>query len=283
MRTSSYIAAMLVLLLCGTGVSVAQNPYGTTGLLRMPTADMQEDKTFMFGNTYLPKEGTDPHRSSYDTFNYFFNITFFPWMEIAYTLTMNQGVPGGYWPEQTYGKFVNQDRSFHGKIRLWKEGDWKDWTPQIAVGANDPVTHSGYGGGDLTTGTGAAGTNNYLTRWYVAASKHLDFGEYGSLALHAAWVLGRAKSAASHYSRPAVGMQYRFQVGDGGKWWHYAVNGLSFMAEYDARTVNVGAWYDFPAIIRGGDGRDVFTFHAYLELNQCRYPTAGILFKVHLK
>ena len=29
--------------------AMAQFTYGTTGLLHMPTADMQRDKTFMFG------------------------------------------------------------------------------------------------------------------------------------------------------------------------------------------------------------------------------------------
>lgn len=285
---------ILIMLCCGCSLLWAQNPYGTTGLLRMPTADFQDDGTFMFGNTFLPKEGTKPNKGKYDTFNYFFNVTFFPFMEVAYTLTMNKGVPGDYWPKQTWGKFVNQDRSFHLKLRVWKEGWYKWWTPQIAIGANDPLTHSAWGGGDINFGESGPATNNYFTRWFVAMSKHVNLGDYGVIGAHVAWVLGRGKNDA-HYSRPAVGVQYRFNLGAGKdplyiddsgsatlEWWQKAVNGLSLMAEYDARTFNIGMWYDFPAIVRKADGSDRFTISAYLEMNQCKYATAGILFKIHL-
>lgn len=39
------------------GAVHAQFTYGTTGLLNMPTADMQRDKTFMFGGGFLEKHG----------------------------------------------------------------------------------------------------------------------------------------------------------------------------------------------------------------------------------
>lgn len=274
--------SLLIVWLSNTLNSYAQNPYGTTGLLRMPSAEMQKDKTFMLGATYLPKEGTQPHRASYDTYNYFLNLTIFPWMEVAYSLTLNQGIPGGYWPPKTYGKFVNQDRSFHVKFRLWKEGDWKPWMPQIAIGANDPITHTSYGGGSISTGTGEKGTNNYLTRWYVAAAKHFDFGQYGLIGVHGAWVWDKSKSKYAHYSRPAFGIQYSFQL-KGDDLWHRAANGLSLLAEYDARTINVGVWYDFPAFLKTQNGNEALTFHSYAEMNQCKYLTTGILFKIHLK
>lgn len=40
------------------GAVHAQFTYGTTGLLNMPTADMQRDKTFMFGGGFLEKHAT---------------------------------------------------------------------------------------------------------------------------------------------------------------------------------------------------------------------------------
>ena len=54
-----------------------QFTYGTTGLLNMPTAEMQKDKTFLFGGGYLEKHAT-PSRWTYDTYNYYINITIFP-------------------------------------------------------------------------------------------------------------------------------------------------------------------------------------------------------------
>ena len=58
------------------GAVHAQFTYGTTGLLNMPTADMQRDKTFMFGGGFLGKHAT-PARWTYNTFNYYFDITIF--------------------------------------------------------------------------------------------------------------------------------------------------------------------------------------------------------------
>lgn len=54
----------------------SQYVYGTTGLLHMPTADMQRDKTFLFGASYLDVAATPAHWN-YHTFNYYINITIF--------------------------------------------------------------------------------------------------------------------------------------------------------------------------------------------------------------
>ena len=123
------------------GAVHAQFTYGTTGLLNMPTADMQRDKTFMFGGGFLEKHAT-PARWTYNTFNYYFDITIFPWLEVSYICTLHKAMEvdpaygPGFWVPSTYGKFVNQDRNFAVRLRLWKEGWWKPWTPQIVLGAN---------------------------------------------------------------------------------------------------------------------------------------------------
>ena len=48
----------------------AQFTYGTTGLLHMPTADMQKDKTFLFGGSRLNSHAM-PSAWYYDTYNYY--------------------------------------------------------------------------------------------------------------------------------------------------------------------------------------------------------------------
>ena len=129
------------------GAVHAQFTYGTTGLLNMPTADMQRDKTFMFGGGFLEKHAT-PARWTYNTFNYYFDITIFPWLEVSYICTLHKAMEvdpaygPGFWVPSTYGKFVNQDRNFAVRLRLWKEGWWKPWTPQIVLGANDALNNS---------------------------------------------------------------------------------------------------------------------------------------------
>ena len=253
----------------------AQTIYGTTGLLHMPTAEMQKDGTFMFGANAidvhtLPKYWSEKLYTPF-TYNYFINITFFPWLEIAYTCTLVKGSYNStYWPESTWGKFCNQDRSFHGRIRLWKEGWWKEWTPQIVLGANDPGSHEENGGGSIELGGGGSGNHNYLSRYYIATSKNFRFNGIGLLSVHAAFIIGKAMTD-EHYKRPAFGTNFRFNT-QGERLWNQALNGLNLMAEYDARTFNVGASYS------------IWKEHINViaELNDGKYFSGGIFFKVIL-
>ena len=84
----------ILLILVGTLVYMslyAQFTTGTTGLLNMPTAEMQRDKTFMFGGGFLEKHAT-PARWTYNTLNYYINITLFPWLEVAYDCTLHKAM-----------------------------------------------------------------------------------------------------------------------------------------------------------------------------------------------
>lgn len=255
----------------------AQHIYGTTGLLHAPSADMQKDGTFMFGGSAIDVAtlaGYWKNHKEYNpfTYNYYINITLFPWLEVSYTCTLVKGLHGSnYWPKPTWGKFVNQDRSFHGRLRLWKEGWWKEWTPQIVLGTNDPGSHEGHGGGEIDLGGGGSGNHNYLTRYYLAATKHVDFRNIGQLGVHVAYVVGKAMTD-EHYKRPSFGTNFQFMT-IGSSLWNKALNGLNLMAEYDARTFNVGGCYS------------IWKDHINLiaELNDGKYFSGGIFFKVHLK
>lgn len=69
----------------------AQALLGTTGLLHAPTADMQRDKMFLFGGNYLNTHPLSTHFRSREvgyTFNYYINITMFPWLEVSYICTL---------------------------------------------------------------------------------------------------------------------------------------------------------------------------------------------------
>lgn len=175
-----------------------------------------------------------------------------------------------YFPEQSWGKFTNQDRAFSARLRLWKEGWWKEWTPQIVLGLDDPTSHADHGGGGLVSGN-TSGSNNYATRYYLAVTKHLDFQNIGEWGIHAAFVYGNAKGM-EHYKRPSFGTNFRFQL-LGDQPLIKAVNNLNLMAEYDARTVNIGAHYQL--------WKDHINLIA--ELNNGKYFSGGIYFKIHLK
>ena len=254
------ILALGCQLLALTGSLKAQYTYGTTGLLHMPTADMQKDKTFMAGGGYLNSHAT-PERWNYNTWNYYINITFFPWFEVAYTCTIFDEMIGPV-------HMMNQDRFFSGRLRLWKEGWWKEWTPQIVVGGND-VLHGSIEGGNIgaVEGNGING-NTFFQRYYIAATKHIHWqGEWG---IHAAYVY--SKRIGHKYNGIAIGLNYQFDLPQT-SFLNKAINGLNLMAEYDSQFINVGAryriWKDHINIIG--------------ELRECTYPSVGMYFKVHLK
>ena len=223
------IIYFLLLLVMG-GKIHAQAMYGTTGLLHAPTAEMQKDKTILIGGSMIDQ---NIYRSGYwnshkeynpYTYNYYLNITFFPWLEVAYTCTLVKGVPG--WPQQTLGKFVNQDRSFHFRLRAWKEGWWKLWTPQIVLGANDPGSHSDHGGGNITFDNADENTN-HLTRFYLAATKHFIFQRWGTLGVHASVIQFDGLDFDNDHGF-TLGANFRFnRQGDG--FWTKALNGLNLM------------------------------------------------------
>ena len=99
---------LLLLLGCSMGVQ-AQYSMGNTGLLNIPTADMQEAGTFMGGGNYLPN-GMTPF--NFNTGNYFVNITFLSFL----------------------------DRSMTARVRPLKEGKFH---PSLLLGVDDPFKNTG--------------------------------------------------------------------------------------------------------------------------------------------
>lgn len=188
------ICAAALLMVAGLQHTRAQYVYGTTGLLHAPSADMQRDKTFLCGFSYLQVAATPKHWN-YDTWNYYINITLFPWLEVGYTCTLHKiGLPQyGY----SY-KFRNQDRQFSARLRVWKEGWWKEWTPQIVVGANDPSTNDVLGDPNKDdygfTGTSSVG-NGHWNRYYIVATKHFGVKNVGSwgctsvMSITSGWII----------------------------------------------------------------------------------------------
>ena len=70
--------------------------YGTTGLLQMPTAEMQKDKTFMCGVGAISPQIIPSKEwwGDYYTLNYYVNITIFPWLEVGYNCVLIKEVCG---------------------------------------------------------------------------------------------------------------------------------------------------------------------------------------------
>ena len=212
MRKKIFFFFLLLGVLGGT--LKAQINYGTTGLMNMPTADMQRDKTFIAGGNWLSHHATVP-RWWYDTWNYYINITIFPWLEAGYLCMGHKSVPtdygniSGYWVPSKYGKFTNQDRSFHFRLRVWKEGWWKPWTPQIVLGANDAIGDS-WNGGSLSKPSELNYGNGFLNRYYLAITKHVDFENVGVLGAHVSWIYSNRFD--NKLNNPAMGANFRFHL-----------------------------------------------------------------------
>ncbi len=172
-----------------------------SGLLNIPSADMQADGTFFMGANYLPKINlpTIYHRNT-DTGNYYFNLTFLPFLEVAYKMTLNN----------TSEEF-HQDRSASFRLQLIKESDY---LPAITVGVNDFHTTSV--------------SNQHFEANYIVFTKHFkinrtDFGVtsgYGTdLIMKKSQFIGLfgGLSISPAFFKP-----------------------LKLMAEYDCKGINLG-------------------------------------------
>ena len=297
-----YLLLLVLFIFVSAIQTKAQYTYGTTGLLNMPTADMQCDKTFMCGGSYLEKH-TSTARWFYDTWNYYINITIFPWMEISYNMELHKAIyedygnqKTDYWVTRTYGRFVNQDRQFCVRLRIWKEGWWKSWTPQVVVGSDDISSHSwGDTGGRFEVADNPS--NAFNNRYYIAVTKHWNFDGWGELGTHFSYLYNRRSDYPLNGF--AAGINFQFKLYGEDSLWKKAVNGLNFMMEaYPANgrgylykdsfepqanldrgfsigkhDINVGItytiWKDYISLIG--------------ELYGCKDFSGGIQFKVHLK
>lgn len=229
----------------------------------MPSAEMEDDATFMITNNLLNKNYT-PKAWSYNTFGYAFDVTLWGRLEIAYSLTLFNGK----WAGNQNSWFFNQDRHFSAKLRLLRDGEFgQKWIPDVAIGTVDPVTaglggHAG-GGGDYIDGNIVETGNGYFNRYYIVVSKNFNTS-WGKVGGH-------------------VGYQYAFRMPKGPQaavtwepvWLNKEGSFLSsFRAtlEYDARFVNFG--------INASIWKDHFEFMAML-LNM-QYPMVGLRFKLRL-
>ena len=235
----------------------------STGLLQMPTADMQDDGTFMITNNYLNQNATST-RWSYDTFQYGIYVSFWKRIEVGYVCT----IFNDHWKGSQSRKgvwMVNQDRHFVGRFCLLREGDFgMKWIPAMVVGLVDPVT--GSGGDYIKPGGLSMRGNGYFNRYYAVLTKHFSTS-WGQLGLHAGYQINWRKDYP--INGPCAGVNWRpLWLQQKGIFDH-----LDLIAEFDSRTVNMG----FIASV--WDNR----FEAMFELQNFRWINFGLRYKLRLK
>lgn len=190
------------------------------GLLHIPSADTDSVGTVKVNANFLPKaflpEAFWLNNKRYNTFDYGFAITAFPWLEISYEMTLFYMYKNND-PTQSQG-YYNQDRRVNVKFRPIKE---QKWWPSIAVGMDDI--------GRFERFRDASMSNNYFQNVYGVISKHYDT-KGNRVGIHLGY---RYYPSSANKSRTGVlgGITYRPAF----------LQPLRFMAEYDGIGTNIGA------------------------------------------
>ena len=242
----------LLVLLCGLSLSTyAQLTYGSTGLLHAPSAEMQRDKTVLIGGNFLNKKLT-PSTWYYHTYNYYLNVTIFPWMEVAYTCTLFTAEALGLKP-YGYSGFTNQDRYFSLRLRALKEGQFWEYMPAVVVGTSDPFTSVN---SELSPTEG----NGYFCRFYIAATKHIPIINNEEIGVHLSYLYNKRKD--DKLNGLAMGVTYNPSF-------HPQ---LRLIAEYDSKDFALGATYLL-----------FDRLHIQVEMQRMQYFSGGLTYKIHLK
>lgn len=254
---------LLVTLLLAVTNATAQQYTGITGLIHVPSAEMEESGTATIGGYFLNREFTPEafkyQGEKYHTADYFLSIAPFSWIELAYTCTLmkNQRRDGsGNVIDDGSGRYYYQDRYFSVKVRVLKEGKW--W-PAIAIGSNDPIGTVGGGSGSNSDDKMGDGKSQYFCNYYIAATKYISVKEH-ELGVHLVYRKYKRDFNAK-WRGVAGGVTYRPAF----------FRELRLMAEYTGDDVNVGA-----------DCRLWRYLFLQASLQNGKYFTGGVCFKINL-
>lgn len=232
LRKVLLLASLVVLPLLG----FAQQYTGMSGLIHVPSADMDKAGVARVGAHFLNREFTPDggfnYGGKYHTMSHYLSITPFSWLEIGYTCTFQKGKAIDDLTGQVMegkAKYRFKDRYFSLKLQPLKEREGK-WWPSLAVGTNDPY------GTDGNNGTGKEevkpskgdGKSQYFANFYVAASKHFDL-KGNALGVHLAYRHWK-RSYNDKWNGPVGGITFQpsFQ------------KNLRLIAEYTGDDVNIG-------------------------------------------
>ena len=261
-KKRSRIILSLLALLMTAATARAQFADASSGLLQMPSAEMQADGTFMITNNFLNRHATST-RWNYHTFQYGVYVSFWGRLEIGYVCTIfNDYWQGSQSREGVW--MINQDRHFTGRVMLLRENEFGlPWMPALVVGASDPT--SGSGGDYIDQKVEGAG-NGYFNRNFVVLTKHFQT-PWGVVGAHVGYQFNRRTDYP--IDAPCVGVNWKpVWLQDQG-----IFDGLNCIAEFDSRTVNLG----FIASV--WDNR----FEAMFELQNFQWVSFGLRYKLRLK
>ena len=240
---------LLLLLPVGGCVVFAQQYTGMTGLLHVPSAEMDTIETLRLGVHALPEDMMpDEMRfegEKYASSNWYISAMPLKWLEAGYSFTLMKFRKNLNKNSDETG-FYSKDRYFSLRLRPLNEGRY--W-PSVVIGGNDVI---GQRDGDSYS--------FYFRNFYVAASKHIDlpFGVVGGHLAYRKW----SKSYNNRWDGVVGGITLRPSV----------YSPLRAIAEYDGDGINIGT--------------DCVLFR-YVQLQaslmKCRYLSVGAALRIELK
>ena len=239
---------LLLFTLVGSSV-MAQQYTGMTGLLHVPSADMDTIENLRLGVHALPLDMMpDAIRfedEKYASSNWYVSAMPLKWLEAGYSFTLMK-FPKNMDRNSKEAGFYSKDRYFSLRLRPLREGRY--W-PSLVIGGNDVI---GQRDGDSNS--------FYFRNFYVAASKHVEvpFGEVGAHLAYRYWT----KSYNNRWNGVVGGITFRPSI----------YKPLRALAEYDGNGVNIGI--------------DCVLFR-YVQLQaslmKCRYPSVGGALRIGLR
>jgi hypothetical protein len=200
---------IVLMALCCPLMLSAQYSLGVSGLWTVPSAEMQPQGRFMAGVNYLP-DALTPAEWAYDTGNYFFNISFLPFLEVAYRCTLIQQALSG---RNGHYKW-QQDRSVSLRLRPLKESRY---FPSVVIGSNDAFTTH-----QLNPLQDVSG-NRYFSSVFAVATKRVQ-----AFSFTLGGLISLRKQAVEHGVFAGAAYAFPFR------------QPLSLVVEYDSHQLNAG-------------------------------------------
>lgn len=176
LKSLKSILFLIVLLVLGSSSAFAQQYSGMSGLVHVPSADMDKAGDVRLGAHFLNREFTPGalkfQGEKYHTMTHYLSITPFRWMEIGYTCTLlrSSKTEHGVENPDKVGLY-RKDRSFSFKLRPIAEKEGK-WWPSVAIGTNDayPVRK----GEKVNPNQSISIGNSFFANAYIAMTKHIE-------------------------------------------------------------------------------------------------------------
>ena len=206
-------------LLASFGIN-AQNLAGVTGLFNIPSAEMMEEGTFVFGANMMDRNygGFDYRRTpvyEWDALAVYGTVAFLPWIEGQFRWTHSIG------REIQFSPIYAPDRMASLRVRLLKGRDNR--YPSVVVGAEDPARFAGSPSPSYYASLYAVATQAFsMANWEVNLTLGYGFDPKFS------WMVDRAQFLRQD------GVFGGLTIG------HRALPGSAIMLEYDSFRWNAG-------------------------------------------